>query len=38
MKTLAWMMLIAAGAFFVPVILNVENYKEAEKAPVSEPV
>lgn len=30
--------LIAAGAFFVPVILNVENYKEAEAIPVSEPI
>lgn len=30
--------LIAIGAFFVPIIMNVENYKEATPVPASEPV
>ena len=30
--------LIAIAAFFVPVIMNVENYKEAAQIPVSEPI
>jgi DHA3 family macrolide efflux protein-like MFS transporter len=30
--------LIAATAFFIPIIMNVENYKEATPVPASEPV
>jgi len=30
--------MIAVGAFFVPVIMNVENYKEATQQPVAEPL
>lgn len=29
--------MIAVGAFFVPVIMNVENYREATQQPVAEP-
>jgi hypothetical protein len=30
--------LIAAGAFFVPAIMNVEGYKETEAVSASEPI
>jgi DHA3 family macrolide efflux protein-like MFS transporter len=30
--------LIAVAAFFVPVIMNVENYQEPTQIPVSEPI
>lgn len=30
--------MIAVGAFFVPVIMNVENYREATQQPVAEPL